>query len=104
MATVRDKSGNSDAMQDYAQMTFAGRITPSHNTAPIVPSNTAFIHDAAGNRAITKAVFAEGAGEIFFKNESGLSASASVADGGMAYIRATQILATTTATGLIGYF
>lgn len=104
MAIVRDKSGNSDARHDYAQMTFSGRITPSGNSKTITPSDTAFITDAAGNRAITKSIVAEVGGQVFYKNEAGLECNVSVASGATALIRATQILSTTTATGITGYF
>lgn len=104
MAIVRDKSGNADHRHDYAQMTFAGRITPTGNSAIITPSNTEFIHDAAGNRAITKCIVVGTGGEIYYKNEAGMSSVVTVGDGAIAYVRATQVLETTTAQDLTGYF
>lgn len=105
MAIVRDKSGNGDHRHDYAQQTFAGRVTPTANTASITPSDTAFVVDAAGNRALTKVVAAEVGGDIAYENENGLAATAKVADGQIAYIRARRIKSTgTTATGLTAYF
>lgn len=105
MATVRDKSGNADHIHDYQQQTFAGRVASSNNSAVVVPSDTAYLTDAVGNRGIAKSVFATTGGTIAYKNEAGMSATVTVANGNIAYVRATQILSTgTTAVDMVAYF